>query len=86
MIFFLFMLIDSFVEGRAPISKTRGVGRLNNRLAFYAYETKKLEALRTSNEALRQEQSQTSASKLRTFKQLLEAESGVMIYVAATFQ
>lgn len=41
-IFFLLMLADSFYENRAPISKTRGVSRLNTRLAFYTYEIRKL--------------------------------------------
>lgn len=41
-IFFLLMLADSFYENRAPISKTRGVSRLNTRLAFYTYEVRKL--------------------------------------------
>ena len=36
------MLADSFYENRAPISKTRGVSRLNTRLAFYTYEIRKL--------------------------------------------
>ena len=40
--FFLLMLADSFYENRAPISKTRGVSRLNTRLAFYTYEIRKL--------------------------------------------
>lgn len=40
--FFLLMLADSFYENRAPISKTRGVSRLNTRLAFYTYEVRKL--------------------------------------------
>jgi cytochrome c oxidase subunit I len=41
-VFFLLMLADSFYENRAPISKTRGVSRLNTRLAFYTYEIRKL--------------------------------------------
>jgi len=41
-IFFLCMLADSFYENRAPVSKTRGVSRLNTRLAFYTYEVRKL--------------------------------------------
>jgi heme/copper-type cytochrome/quinol oxidase subunit 1 len=40
--FFLLMLADSFYENRAPVSKTRGVSRLNTRLAFYTYEIRKL--------------------------------------------
>lgn len=41
-VFFLLMLADSFYENRAPISKTKGVSRLNTRLAFYTYEIRKL--------------------------------------------
>lgn len=40
--FFLLMLMDSFYENRSPVSKTRGVSRLNTRLAFYTYEIRKL--------------------------------------------
>ena len=45
-IFFLCMFADSFYENRAPISKTRGVSRLNTRLAFYVYEIRKLNHMR----------------------------------------
>lgn len=41
-IFFLAMLIDSMLENRAPLSHTRGVSRLNTRLAFFTYEIRKL--------------------------------------------
>lgn len=41
-IFFLCMLIDSFMESRAPVAKNRGVSRLNTRLAFLTYEIRKL--------------------------------------------
>jgi len=40
------MLLDSFFEGRAPVSQTLGVPRLNTRLAFYAYERRKLTVLK----------------------------------------
>jgi len=40
------MLIDSFYESRAPQARLRGVSRLNNRLSFYAYETRKLKHYR----------------------------------------
>ena len=36
------MLFDSLYENRAPVSKTKGVSRLNTRLSFYAYEVRKL--------------------------------------------
>lgn len=42
LIFFLFMLFDSFYESRAAVSRTRGISRLNNRLSFYLYESRKL--------------------------------------------
>lgn len=45
-LFFLCMFADSFYENRAPVSKTRGVSRLNTRLAFYTYEIRKLTHMR----------------------------------------
>jgi hypothetical protein len=42
LVFFLFMLLDSFYENRAPSQRMRGVSRLNTRLSFYAYESRKL--------------------------------------------
>lgn len=48
-VFFLAMLIDSFLEHRAPVSRTKGVSRLNTRLAFYAYEVRKLEHYRAKS-------------------------------------
>ena len=41
------MLLDSFYENRAPIARMRGVSRLNTRLAFYAYESRKLRYCQT---------------------------------------
>jgi heme/copper-type cytochrome/quinol oxidase subunit 1 len=41
-VFFLINLIISYYEGNAPVSRTLGVSRLNNRLSFYAYERRKL--------------------------------------------
>ena len=41
-IFFFCMIFDSLYEGRAPVSKTKGVSRLNTRLAFYVYEIRKI--------------------------------------------
>lgn len=40
-IFFLFMLIFSFLENNSNVVKTKGVGRLNTRLSFYTYEMRK---------------------------------------------
>lgn len=48
-IFFFCMLADSFYENRAPISKTKGVSRLNTRLGFYTYEIRKLKAWRAKS-------------------------------------
>lgn len=45
-LFFILMLLDSFFEGRSPTSSVLGVPRLNTRLAFYAYERRKLTTLR----------------------------------------
>jgi len=47
LVFFLFMLLDSFYENRAPVARMRGVSRLNTRLAFYAYESRKLRYCQT---------------------------------------
>ena len=41
-VFFVAMLFDSFYEGRALVSRTQGVSRLSTRLAFYAYESRKV--------------------------------------------
>jgi len=49
LVFFLFMLLDSFYENRAPTQRMRGVSRLNTRLGFYAYEARKLRALRAAS-------------------------------------
>ena len=46
LVFFLCMLLDSFYENRAPSARMRGVSRLNNRLSFYAYESRKLRYFR----------------------------------------
>jgi hypothetical protein len=47
LVFFLFMLLDSFYENRAPNQRMRGVSRLNTRLAFYTYEARKLRFCQT---------------------------------------
>jgi len=46
------MLLDSVYENRAPISKTRGVSRLNTRLSFFAYEIRKLKYYRNKSQNL----------------------------------
>jgi cytochrome c oxidase subunit 1 len=48
-IFFFLMIFDSLYENRAPISKTKGVSRLNTRLSFYAYEIRKLKFYRSKS-------------------------------------
>jgi len=48
-IFFFCMLFDSLYENRAPVSKTKGVSRLNTRLGFYAYEIRKLKFYRSKS-------------------------------------
>lgn len=53
-LFFVGMLLDSFAEGRAPVSRTQGVGRLNTRLAFAAYEARKLQIWQANAGALPQ--------------------------------
>ena len=42
LVFFLLMIFDSLYESRSPISKTKGVSRLNTRLSLYVYEIRKL--------------------------------------------
>jgi hypothetical protein len=37
------MIFDSIYENKAPISKTKGVSRLNNRFSLYIYESRKLQ-------------------------------------------
>lgn len=61
-IFFLLMLADSFYENRAPVSKTRGVSRLNTRLAFYTYEIRKLSHWRKRSLVLLKPQAAPSVS------------------------
>jgi len=43
LVFFLLMIFDSIYENKAPISKTKGVSRLNTRLSLYVYESRKLQ-------------------------------------------
>lgn len=47
LVFFLIMLIDSFYESRASAQRMRGVSRINTRLSFYAYESRKLRYFQT---------------------------------------
>jgi len=63
--FFLCMFADSLYENRAPVSKTRGVSRLNTRLAFYTYEIRKLAHMRQRSLVLsRRGRLQTPAAAL----------------------
>jgi len=48
-LFFLFMIFDSIYENKAPISKTKGVSRLNNRFSLYIYESRKLKFSKNKN-------------------------------------
>jgi hypothetical protein len=43
------MIFDSIYENRAPVSKTKGVSRLNTRLGFFAYEVRKLQYSRSKS-------------------------------------
>ena len=64
-VFFLCMFADSLYENRAPVSKTRGVSRLNTRLAFYSYEIRKLSHMRQRSLVLaRRGSAQPSAGAL----------------------
>lgn len=42
LIFFLVMIFDSIYENRSPVSKNKGISRLNNRFSLYTYEVRKL--------------------------------------------
>lgn len=80
-IFFLAMLADSFYEGRAPISKTKGVSRLNTRLAFYLYESRKLQAYQTKALPLLRNTSVKRASRGDLYKFCWQAEMTNFEYV-----
>jgi hypothetical protein len=80
LVFFLFMLIDSFYENRAPSQRMRGVSRLNTRLAFYTYEIRKLRYCQTK--ALVLQPSFHGASGARELYYFCwQAESAVVEYV-----
>lgn len=36
------MIFDSIYENRSPVSKNKGISRLNNRFSLYTYEVRKL--------------------------------------------
>lgn len=80
-VFFLAMLMDSFYEGRAPISKTRGVSRLNTRLAFYLYESRKLQAYQTKALPLLRRSSATRAARGDLYKFCWRSEMTNFEYV-----
>lgn len=76
---FLAMLADSFYEARAPISKTKGVSRLSNRLAFFCYEQRKLSFFGSKALAL---PSRRSQSRVRdTYLTILGLESANVSYL-----
>ena len=52
-LFFLITLADSFYCGLSPKKKTYGVQRLNTRLAFYAYERRKMVIVELENTKLK---------------------------------
>jgi hypothetical protein len=64
MMFFFFMLVDSFYENRAPRQRSLGVSRLNTRLSFYAYEARKLRAAQRRALPLLRTTSSRSATNL----------------------
>jgi hypothetical protein len=72
-LFFLLMLADSFYENRAPVSKTRGVGRLNTRLSFYTYELRKLRSYQVKALPLLRRPGPTA--RLNLYRQCSELES-----------
>jgi len=72
------MLIDSFYEGRVPTSRMRGVSRLNNRLSFYSYESRKLRYFRNRSLPLLRLASPNSSSAL--YKQCRELETTLIEY------
>jgi len=79
MVFFLCMLLDSFYENRAPISRMRGVSRLNTRLAFYAYESRKLRYCQTRALVL----NRTVTANADLFRFCWNAETVAVEYVFA---
>lgn len=66
-IFFFCMLLDSVYENKSPISKTKGVSRLNTRLSFFAYEIRKLKYFNGKSQNLIRGNI-TSSSKSRVYK------------------
>jgi heme/copper-type cytochrome/quinol oxidase subunit 1 len=48
-IFFLFMLLDSFIENKVPKIKFMGVNRINNRFLLYTYELRKIQSAKYKN-------------------------------------
>lgn len=61
------MLLDSVYENKAPVSKTKGVSRLNTRLSFFAYEIRKLKYFNGKSQNLLRGGISTS-SKSRIYK------------------
>ena len=82
-IFFFLMLLDSLYENRAPVSKTKGVSRLNTRLSFYAYEIRKLRYSRSRSLTLlkRSHNSKGTVSDLYLFASRSEQVSYEYVFV-----
>ena len=75
------MLIDSFYEGRAPISKTKGVSRVNTRLAFYLYEIRKLQTYQTKSLTLLRQPKARSSKQADLYKFCWKSEMTNFEYV-----
>jgi len=58
------MLVDSFYENRAPVPANLGTSRLNNRLAFFAYEVRRLQTIRAASSSSAQVRFRTDPRNL----------------------
>lgn len=79
------MLIDSFMENRAPLARNRGVSRLNTRLAFLTYEIRKLKLCQQKSQVLlRNNSSVETRSDLYRFTLQAESASFEYVFVSTT--
>jgi len=80
MVCFVLMIADSVYENRAPRPKTLGVGRLNTRLAFYVYATRKLDVNNVRALTLLRDPSWGRRSEAGLYASLIDLESEVISY------
>jgi len=84
LICFALMVLDSVLESRAPQRKTFGVSRLNTRLAFYAYESRKLRYCRSKGLFL--SRYNAASNPLALYRCLWATEQAIAAYVIAPQQ